>query len=53
MFLGCVFLLLVEPSSFSDVMYPRLWLFYNQVHNKEFVVCESDVVAFSLSNHAI
>ena len=50
---GCIFPLLVEPCSFSNVMYPRLWLFCNRVHNKAYVVCEYDVVALSLSNHAI
>ena len=53
MFLGCILRLLFEPCSFFDVMYPSCGYYVTEFHNKEYVVCESDVVAFYLLNHAI
>ena len=45
--------LLIELCSFTHVLYPRFLLFVTKLHNKACVVCESDIVAFSLSNHVI
>ena len=58
---GCILPLLVEPCSYTHVLYPWFLLFcipgfcysVTKLHNKACVVCESDVVAFSLSNNVI
>ena len=50
---GCIFPFLVEPCSYTNVMYPRFFYSITKFHNKACVVCESDVVSFSLLNHAI
>ena len=50
---GCIFPLLVEhvPSPMLCIL--DFCYFVTEFHNKACVVCESDVVTFSLSNHAI
>ena len=50
---GCILPLLVEPCSSIHVMYPQFCYFVTKLHNKACVVCESDIVAFSLLNHVI
>ena len=50
---GCILPLLVEPYSYTHVLYPRLFYSITKLHNKACVVCEYDVVAFSLLNNVI
>ena len=46
---GCIFSLLVKPCSSTNVF----CYYVTKLHNKACVVCEFDVVAFSLLNHLI
>ena len=58
---GCNFPLLVEPCSYAHVLIPGFCYSETKLNNTACVVfnneacvtCESDVVAFSVSNHVI